>query len=83
MVYFYQLCLITDDVILTVYTSLCQKAKCTLEHCSSYPLWYPETPTKTKVSFRAGRLHGSCSLKQAAVAVSSSRLVQQTNLVDT
>jgi len=30
MVYFYQLFLNTDDVILKLYTSLCQKAKCTL-----------------------------------------------------
>ena len=30
MVYFYQLLLNTDDVILKLYTSLCQKAKCTL-----------------------------------------------------
>ena len=30
MVYFYQLFLNTDDVILKSYTSLCQKAKCTL-----------------------------------------------------
>jgi len=30
MVYFYQLLLITDDVILKLYTSLCQKAKRTL-----------------------------------------------------
>ena len=29
MVYFYQLFLNTDDVILKLYTSLCQKAKCT------------------------------------------------------
>ena len=30
MVYFYQLFLNTDDVILKLYTRLCQKAKCTL-----------------------------------------------------
>jgi len=30
MVHFYQLYLNTDDVILKLYTSLCQKAKCTL-----------------------------------------------------
>jgi len=30
MVYFYQLLLNTDDVMLKLYTSLCQKAKCTL-----------------------------------------------------
>jgi len=38
MVYFYQLFLNTDDVILKLYTSLCQRAKCTLclEHCSKY-----------------------------------------------
>ena len=30
MVYFYQLFFYTDDVILKLYTSLCQKAKCTL-----------------------------------------------------
>ena len=30
MVYFYQLFLNTDNVILKLYTSLCQKAKCTL-----------------------------------------------------
>jgi len=30
MVNFYQLFLNTDDVILKLYTSLCQKAKCTL-----------------------------------------------------
>jgi len=30
MVYFYQLFLNADDVILKLYTSLCQKAKCTL-----------------------------------------------------
>ena len=30
MEYFYQLFLNTDDVILKLYTSLCQKAKCTL-----------------------------------------------------
>ena len=37
MVYFYQLFLNTDNVILKLYTSLCQKAKCTLcmEHCTS------------------------------------------------
>ena len=34
MVYFYQLFLNRDDVILKLYTSLCQKAKCTLEHCT-------------------------------------------------
>ena len=30
MVYFYQLFLSTDDVILKLYITLCQKAKCTL-----------------------------------------------------
>jgi len=30
MVYFYQLSFSTDDVILKLYTSLCQKANCTL-----------------------------------------------------
>jgi len=30
MVYFYQLFLGIDDVILKLYTSLCQKPKCTL-----------------------------------------------------
>jgi len=30
MVHFYQLFLITDNVMLKLYTSLCQKAKCTL-----------------------------------------------------
>jgi len=30
MVYFYHLFLNTDDEILKLYTSLCQKAKCTL-----------------------------------------------------
>jgi len=30
MVYFYQLFLSTDDVVLKLYTRLCQKAKCTL-----------------------------------------------------
>jgi len=30
MVYFYQLFFSTDDVVLKLYTSLCQKAKCTL-----------------------------------------------------
>jgi len=30
MVYFYQLFLNTDDVVLKLYTSLCQKPKCTL-----------------------------------------------------
>ena len=30
MVYFYQLFLSTDDVVLKLHTSLCQKAKCTL-----------------------------------------------------
>ena len=55
MVYFYQLILITDDVILKLYTSLCQKAKCTLFVWSTvahtrakfYPnklLWQDSTP---------------------------------------
>ena len=39
------------------------------------PFWYPETLTKTEVSFSAGQLHGSCSQKHAAVAVNSSPLV--------
>jgi len=38
MVYFYQLFLSTDDVILRLYTSLCQKAKCTLFVWSTVPV---------------------------------------------
>jgi len=39
MVYFYQLFLNTDDVILKLYTSLYQKAKCTLFVWSTVLSW--------------------------------------------
>jgi len=42
MVYFYQFLLNTEDVILKLYTSLCQKAKCTLFGALYYGMhWDP------------------------------------------
>ena len=41
MVHFYQLFLNTDNVMLKFYTSLCQKAKCTLFVWSTVPFMVP------------------------------------------
>ena len=47
MVYFYQLFLNTDDVILKLYPSLCQKAKCTLFVWSTVTASHPSLKGQT------------------------------------